>query len=206
MAREIREFAVTVPHGTAKATPQVTDVASGTRILRRLEVKVPDGPRGQMGFQIGMATRQLIPYGVGQFIVTNDVELGWDLEDQPSSGAWQVIAYNTGLFDHTLYVRFLFDLPGQDQVVAPTLLDSAALSSSGAGVGSGLPAPALPPVPLPAPIPLPLPELPPAIAPPLPMLPPPPVLPALPGQVLAGNYSGPAAWPLSNQDLTGIEL
>lgn len=209
MAREIQEFSVTIPAGTAKAAPTTTLMSLSARKVQRVEIKVPPGPRGVVGFQLGFAGNQLIPYNSGGFIITDDVELGWDLDDYPDSGDWQLIGYNTGVFDHTIYVRFLVDLPGgpggtAGPLPAPIPVDQLSAPISAGGNGSALPpAPALPP-----PAPLPALPPPPGLAPPAlpapPPLPPPP--PGLGGQVLPANWTGPPAWPLSNQDLTGVEL
>ena len=215
MAREIQAFAVTIPAGTAQASPQVSDLAMPPRLVERIEVRVPPGPRGQLGFQIGMAGRQLLPYNAGQYVVTDDEALSWDLYDLPSSGAWQVIAYNTGAYPHTLYLRFLVELPGEELVASAPLLPPDQLG----GGDLGGPPPPSPPSDLPPPPGLPPPDLtPPPLPPPPdltpPLLPPPPDLtpppaplpPADTGQVQPYPWPGPAAWPLSNSDLTGVEL
>ena len=112
MAREVRAFQVTVPAGTPQNAPQVFNLTMPPRVVRRITWTVPPGPRGNVGFQVGMAGTQLIPYNPGGFVVADGESEDWDLEELPSSGAWQVIAYNLGLYPHTLYFRFLVDLPG----------------------------------------------------------------------------------------------
>jgi hypothetical protein len=111
VAREVWSFPVLIPKGTLKATPQITDIGMPPRIISELEVRVPPGPRGEVGFALGAAKGFILPLTPGQFIVTDDEIIHWPLEEQISSGAWQLIAYNTGLFDHTLTVRFLVGLP-----------------------------------------------------------------------------------------------
>lgn len=206
MAREVQVFDVTVPAGTLKTAPQVTALAMPARVVREIEVIIPPGPRGNVGFQIGLANRQLLPYTAGSFIVSDDETIRWPLEEMPSSGAWQVIAYNTGQFPHTLEFRFLVDLPGTVGSALPPMLEAGSLSSPvpiGTGSSSApsdqggtLPLPPLPP----------LPALPPPPTLTLPPLPPAPLLSPLPGLVLPAEYLGPPSWPLSDLDLTGIEL
>ena len=110
MAREVYRFAVAVPAGTAKTSPASIACPMPPRQVTRVEVKVPPGPHGLVGFQLASGGVPMIPLPAGAFVVTDDEELGWDLEGQIDSGAWQVLAYNTGSFDHTLEVRFLCDL------------------------------------------------------------------------------------------------
>lgn len=174
MAREFRAFACTIPKGTAKASPTTIGMDTSPRILLEAEFLVPPGPNGLVGFQLGMAGQQLIPYNAGAFIVANDEVIRWPIEGAPTSGAWQLIGYNTGSFDHTIYVRLLLDIPGEDVITAPMTASNADLSSP--PDSSGIVAPdGMSPPPLPAPL-----QLPPLDLPPLPAIPPPPPL-SLPG-------------------------
>ncbi len=111
MAREVRNYAVTVPAGTAQATPQVTALAMPARIVRRVRVRIPPGPFGVVGFALSMSGQRIVPWGDQQWFVGNDEALSWDLEGMPTSGAWQLQAYNTGNYAHTLYLTFELDPP-----------------------------------------------------------------------------------------------
>jgi hypothetical protein len=128
MAREVHKFGVTVPAGTLQANPQVSNLNIPPRELTSVEVIVPPGPNGTVGWQLAAAGRQLIPYEPGAFIVASNEKVAWELRDQITSGAWQLIAYNTGAFPHTLEIRFLVDLPAA--AAAPSLLPPSLLSSS----------------------------------------------------------------------------
>lgn len=153
MAREVYSFQVLVPAGTAQAAPLVASLGIPPRIVTRIEWRVPEGARGQLGFRLGMAGQRLIPYNAGGWIVADGEAQGWDFEGLPTSGAWQLIAYNLGTFDHSVYVRMLADLPG-DVGLSPLLtISDASLDSSGAEPpppdGSGPPPPdgSIPPPP-----------------------------------------------------------
>ncbi len=111
MAAEVRSFAVSVPAGTAKATPQVSALDMPARIVRSVRVRVPPGPAGTVGWALGAAGQRVLPWGADQWIVADDEAIEWPLEGQISSGAWQLQAYNTGVFAHTLYVTFQLDPP-----------------------------------------------------------------------------------------------
>jgi hypothetical protein len=45
-------------------------------------------------------------------MVTDNQADTWQLEGYLDSGNWAVTAYNTGIYQHTLYLTFLLDLPG----------------------------------------------------------------------------------------------
>lgn len=161
MARQLYEFAPTIPAGTLTTAPVTLPMVMPTRIVRKIEVRVPPGPSGVMGFQIGAAGQAIIPANAGAFIVTDDERITWELEEQIESGAWQLIGYNTGDFPHTVYVRFLVDLPSDvagastpaptvipsDQIAPMTADDLAALTNTPPGTvidTTGTPAASLP--------------------------------------------------------------
>lgn len=130
MAREVYRFSVTVPAGTLQAAPQLSPLPMPPRIVSRVEIKVPPGPHGLVGFQLASGGAQMIPINAGAFVTADDDLLAWDLDGQIDSGAWQMIAYNLGGFNHTLEVRFFTDLTaGATVSAAPALIESTALSS-----------------------------------------------------------------------------
>lgn len=111
MADEVRSFAVTVPAGTAKASPQTTSLTMPARLVRSVRVRIPPGPAGTVGWALGAAGVRVLPWGAAQWIVGDNESIEWPLSRQITSGAWQLQAYNTGVYDHTLYVTFQLDLP-----------------------------------------------------------------------------------------------
>lgn len=127
MAQEIREFAVLVPAGTAKATPLVTNIAFPARIVTAISYRVPPGPSGHLGWALTSAGTPVIPIQQNTFIVVDDHADTWFLEGYLDSGNWQVTAFNTGIYPHTVFFTFQLDLPGT--AVAPPP------SPSGQGVG-----------------------------------------------------------------------
>lgn len=149
MAREIRRFPVTIPANTAKTANFTSDLSFPDRAVEEIEIRVPPGPRGEVGFALGAAGQQIIPFQAGQFIVTDDETIHWPLEDQHDSGSWTFFGYNTGQFPHTIEVRFLLKVAtstGQAQApVAPLDLGQA----PGSSPPSLAPLPPLPPLPAP---------------------------------------------------------
>ncbi len=147
MAQEIREFAVLVPHGTTVAAPLVTNISFPSRIVTAVSWRVPPGPSGLMGWALTSAGTPVIPIQRNTYVVTDDQADTWQLEGYLDSGNWQVTAFNTGVYDHTVYLTFQLDLPGT--VAAPTP------PPTGSGVGvvgtGGIVIPPPPPQPSPPP-------------------------------------------------------
>lgn len=110
MAEEIYEFQVATPAGTPQATPLVTQLPMPPRLVSQVEIRVPPGPRGELGFALGAAGQPVIPRAAGTFVVTDDERIVWPLEGQIDSGAWECFTFNTGAFAHTVYLRFLVSM------------------------------------------------------------------------------------------------
>lgn len=152
--RELYIFHVVVPAGTTKAGAQTFNLSMPPRAVVEIEILIPPGPRGEVGFKIAQAGAQILPSVAGDFVVTDDETIHWPVEGANTSGAWQVIAYNTGGFAHTLEFRFQVNLaataagpggPGGvgEPVIPATPDDLAALPAGPAGPGLP-PAPELP--------------------------------------------------------------
>lgn len=113
MAAEVRNFAVSVAAGTPQATPQVSPMTVAARIVRGVRVRVPPGPAGLVGWALSVAGTRIIPWGANEWMVQDNEVTEWQLDGQITSGAWQLQAYNTGVYAHTVYVTFLLDLVTQ---------------------------------------------------------------------------------------------
>lgn len=116
MAQEFREFAVTVPAGTAIATPLVTPIVFPSRTVLAVSWRVPPGPSGHLGWALTSAGAWVIPIVRNTYMVTDNQADTWELDGYLDSGNWAVTAYNTGIYPHTLYLTFALDLTG----TAPT--------------------------------------------------------------------------------------
>jgi len=119
MAYEVRHFPVTVPAGTPLAAPQTTDVSFPVRDVIGVSYHLPPGCAGLVGFYLAMGGVSVLPSAGPQFVIGDGSRGHWDLHDKPDSGAWQVIAYNTGANPHTIQIDFHLDLVERQ----PTLLD-----------------------------------------------------------------------------------
>lgn len=112
MAREIRSYTCLVPAGTLDTAPATFDTSFPPRVVDGVQVIVPAGPSGLVGWRLLIGNAQAIPYLSDPWIITSGEIITWPLEDYPDSGTWSVQAYNTGINDHALYIRFLLSLTG----------------------------------------------------------------------------------------------
>jgi len=120
MASQVFAFQVTIPPGTPQSVPFRQLITIPQRKVDTLEITVPPGPGGVMGFAITMRGISVIPEVAGTYIVTDDQHISWPLTDLPTSGDWEVSGYNTGVWPHTVYLTWLVDLV--DQPTSPPLL------------------------------------------------------------------------------------
>ena len=106
MATSIFSFQAKIPAGTPVASPVTVALTMPSTEVVEVDIIVPPGPRGVMGFALGAAGQQVYPYKPGSWIITDNDKLVWQLEDAIDSGAWELIGYNTGAYDHTVYITF----------------------------------------------------------------------------------------------------
>lgn len=113
MAISIYSFANLVPTGVAIASPQTFQMQMPVYQVDWITVRVPPGPQSAVGFYLASSGNQIIPVpdNPPNWIVTDNEIIPFTLEDAPSSGDWQFVAYNTGNYAHTIYVRFGLSLP-----------------------------------------------------------------------------------------------
>lgn len=117
MAQDIQHFAVSVAAGTPITAPQLSSLAMPARIVRGIRFRIPPGPGGVMGFRLTSGGQQVLPQPNGSWIVGDNEVIEWQLEETIESGAWQLQAYNTGVYAHSVYVTFYLDMP--QRVVPP---------------------------------------------------------------------------------------
>ena len=99
-------FDVTIPAGTAKASPLVTLCQFEQGDVDRIEWVFPPGCQGQVGIQIGARSVPIYPKPSTAFVIRSGALGGHAIEDAHNTGDWSVIGYNTGVFPHTIQVTF----------------------------------------------------------------------------------------------------
>lgn len=111
MALRVFQFAAVIPAGTPTDVPATIPLDIDNWDLESLDLQVPAGPGGLMGFAIFNNGVQWVPAGQGQWLVWDDVQQSWPLSGQPNASGWSVVGYNTGVYDHTVVVRMHVNLP-----------------------------------------------------------------------------------------------
>jgi hypothetical protein len=106
VATDVIALQATVPAGTVIPNPAVIDLAVGTFQINKIRWRVPPGPRGNLSWWLSMGGVQVLPQSSGNVIVADDEWDDWEIDDLPDSGAWQLSGYNTGTYDHTVYLGF----------------------------------------------------------------------------------------------------
>lgn len=105
MATELFQKTATIPAGTPIAAPIVIDISIPAMVTERVEWHVPKGAAGLMGWRLTSGGAQVLPKNLGAWVVTAGESGQWQIEGLHDSGKWEVTAYNTGAFSHTVYVR-----------------------------------------------------------------------------------------------------
>ena len=138
MAVEIRQYTVTVPAGTPSTAPFTTPMDFPPREVDALQIVVPPGPSGQVGFRVMVGGVPVIPYDSDDWVITSGENITWPLTGYPNSGAWSVQAYNTGTVDHAVYFRFLLSLATTGGTTAPAMIDNVDIAPATVGLFNGV--------------------------------------------------------------------
>lgn len=105
-ADRLEPFEVTVPAGTLEASPQRTALSFLDGNVTDINILIPPGPSGFVGFRIEYDGEPVIPGRGRPFIVGDDERIEWPIRGYPTGGGWELVAFNTDVFEHTLYLRF----------------------------------------------------------------------------------------------------
>lgn len=97
---------ITVPAGTAVATPQITPVKLGDVYLHSIKLRVPPGHQGFTGISWQQAGSIILPFGgTQQWVILNDDRERFTMNSEVDSG-FTVSAYNTDFYPHTFYILY----------------------------------------------------------------------------------------------------
>ena len=124
MALRVLQFAATIPAGTPKTAPVTTTFALDNWEVEAIGLEVPPGPGGLMGFYVANNGVPWIPQPAGSYLVWDNYRDKWPLEGQPNASGWQVVGYNTGVYAHTVTVRFHVKstVPGEAPAPMPAIV------------------------------------------------------------------------------------
>jgi hypothetical protein len=102
----VYSFSPTIVAGTLATVPYVTTLTIPQYEVQLVQWVVPPGPGGQMGWQLRYDNEIVIPQN-GGWIVTDNEKNTWELDELPTGGSWGFAGYNVGVYNHTVYLRFL---------------------------------------------------------------------------------------------------
>jgi hypothetical protein len=106
MATRIEPFSVTVAAGTTQAAFQRTALRFDQGTVTQIDVRVPPGAAGLVGFRIAHSNQSVLPYKGNTWFVMDNDKAEWHLESFPDGDGWELWAYNLDLYAHTVYVWF----------------------------------------------------------------------------------------------------
>jgi hypothetical protein len=109
VADRIEPFAIAIPALTAIATPLVTATPFSDGVVAHITITVPPGPSGFVGFRFTHNGGPVIPYTGAGWIIADDRIIEWDVANMPTADGWEVTAYNTDIYLHTIYVEYLIN-------------------------------------------------------------------------------------------------
>lgn len=96
---------MTIPAGTPLDAPVTIDLDLDNWTVDQIDLEVPAGPTGLMGFYVANNNVQWIPRQPGTWLIWDDKQQSWPLDGQPNASGWQIVGYNTGTYDHLVTVR-----------------------------------------------------------------------------------------------------
>lgn len=126
----IEPFTVTTPAGTLQSAYQVQSLSFQPGIVTMVEIVVPPGPSGQLGFKIAHSNQSVIPPFSDTWIITDNEKIPWSLSDYPTGDAWEFWSYNTDVYDHTVYLRFHVSEIGAAQLNSIGFIDIHPIASA----------------------------------------------------------------------------
>ena len=105
MPGRLYTFQCTIPAGTPVSSPATFSLAIPSGSSVSVAVRIPPGPRGEVGWQLYYGGSLAFPYQAGTWLVADDADVTINPPDDMTSGAWRLRAYNTGVYPHTLYIE-----------------------------------------------------------------------------------------------------
>jgi hypothetical protein len=109
VATRIETPQLTVPAGTPVSAPVSLPLYANRALLTHIDVRVPPGPSGLVGFTFWHSSRQVIPAVDGTWVVADDETVPFPLDGFSPWPNWTIKAYNTDVYPHTLYLRLHLD-------------------------------------------------------------------------------------------------
>lgn len=111
MAEQTQQFVIVTPAGTPATSPLVSQLTLPEAQVDGIETEVPPGPAGLLYYQLTVSGAQVVPITAGTFFQQDDQHSFWPLSGYPTTGDWQLVSYNLGVYPHQVTVRFHLSFP-----------------------------------------------------------------------------------------------
>lgn len=111
MAERVLQHTATIPAGTARNAPVTVALPFDNWEVESVDLEVPPGPAGCMGFYLANNGQWWVPRSPGEFLVWDDRCESFYATGWPVAGGWQIVGFNLGDYDHTVVVRFAVNPP-----------------------------------------------------------------------------------------------
>ncbi len=124
-------FTATVAAGTPIAAPTTFTPGLEPGVLEAIELQIPPGHSGLTGIRFTQSRQQIVPYSnTIAWIIGDNLDLSFPVDMEVDTGL-QVVAYNTGNFSHSFFLRFrIRQLPVSSGIPQLTVIPSSQLSQS----------------------------------------------------------------------------
>ena len=106
MAQRVIPLTCVIPANTPVGAPVHFPLQFPSADVERIDVRIPPGPSGTVGFAIWYGGGNFIPDTNGTWIIANDQYIQWPLDDAPNGGNWDIVCYNVDVLPHTVYFFF----------------------------------------------------------------------------------------------------
>lgn len=106
MAERILQHVTTIPAGTPDTAPWVEALGFHDWDVERIDLIVPPGPAGTMGFYLANNGQPWVPRALNEWLVFDDHQLRIDPTGYPTGTGWQIVGYNDGKYDHDVITLF----------------------------------------------------------------------------------------------------
>jgi hypothetical protein len=103
------QFACTALAGQGVGNPVIVPCNLPAGQVIGVKVIVPPGPRGKLGFAIGMSGQRVIPSNGQPYIYVDNQVMEFNVPESYTSGAWQVFLSNAGAWPHTIFAIFVVE-------------------------------------------------------------------------------------------------
>lgn len=106
MADVVFRYTATIPAGTTADAPASIALPFDGYEVQQIDLEVPAGPGGNMGFYLANNGIPWIPRASDDWIVWDDFSQTYYTDDYPNASGWAVVGYNNGQYDHSIAVTF----------------------------------------------------------------------------------------------------